>query len=343
MNALQRADQLRKNSRFADAAEAYQAALADGYVREAAFGLAHSLRMMGEFHRALTAYNGVIQREKDRTVRADALCGTALCLKALVRHGEALERVEKAAALYEATDDDAGLAYALWARATVLRVAGRLGEAEGSASEALGIYGHYGDAEGLTYCHCVLGGLARLAGDPDRSGEHYGEALALAEKRKDAFAVAYAHCGLGNVRRMKGQFKAALEQFERAEAGYRVIGDIVSYAYTLWSMGMTHLFLKHPKKAAERLDGAQCLFERTGDRRGTAYVHLARAQAPGADAAAELKAARALTRELDIPWEGLMTEAVAAAGKPAALRKLGPKIAALGSAWVPEGPIVNIP
>ena len=342
MNALQRADSLRKHCRFAEAAEAYQGILADGYVRDAALGQAHALRMMGEFHRSLTAYNGIIQREKDKTVRADALCGTALCLKALVRHGEALERVQKAAALYEATDDDEGLAYAVWARAAVLRVAGRLTEAADSASEALGIYGHYGDLEGQTYSHCVLGGLARLMGNPDLSGEHYGEALTLAAKRKDPFAVAYAHCGLGNVHRMRREFKAALGEFGQAEAGYRVIGDVVSYAYTLWSMGMTHLFLRHANKADECLNAAQCLFERTGDRRGTAYVHMAWAQVAD-DPGPHLKAARAITAELEIPWEALMAEAVAAKGKPAAVKKLLPKIAALGSMWVPEGWPVNIP
>jgi len=342
MNALQRADALRKNCRFAEAAEAYQKVLADGYTRDAALGLAHTLRMMGEFHRSLTAYAGVIQREKDKTVKADALCGTALCLKALVRHDEALKRVQKAAALYEATDDDEGLAYAVWARAAVLRVAGRLTEAADSASEALGIYGHYKDLEGQTYSHCVLGGLARLMGNPDLSWEHYGEALALATKRKDPFAVSYAHCGLGNVHRMRREFTAALEEFGRAEAGYRVIGDVVSYAYTLWSMGMTHLFLKHPKKAEECLNAAACLFEHTGDRRGTAYVHLAWAQSAG-DPAPHLQAARGITAELEIPWEALMAEAVAAKGKPAALKKLAPQLAALGSAWRPEGPLINIP
>ena len=107
-------------------------------------------------------------------------------------------------------------------------------------------------------------------------------------------------------------------------------------------MGMTHLFLKHPQKADECLTAAACLFERTGDRRGTAYVHLALAQA-GGDPAPHLKTARALTAELDIPWEALMAEAVAAAGRPAALKKLEPKLAALGSKWRPEGRPVNIP
>ncbi len=342
MNAIQRADALRKKCRFEEASEAYQRILADGYLRDAALGLAHALRMRGEFHRSLTAYNTVLKREKERTVRADALCGAALCLKALVRHAEALERIGRAARLYEAADDDAGLAYVQWARAAILRVAGRLDEAAESAVEALGIYGHYGDREGLTYSHCVLGGLARLQGDPDLSTGHYSEALALAARRKDPFAVSYAHCGLGNALRMRRKFKAALGEFGLAEAGYRVIGDVVSYAYTLWSMGMTHLFLGREKKTEECLNAAACLFDHTGDRRGTAYVHLAWAQTPG-DPGPHLATARALTAELDIPWEALMAQAVAARAKPAALKKLGPRFAACGSTWRPEGELINIP
>ena len=110
MTTIRKADALRAQCKFGEAAEAYAFLLKGKYSREAAMCLGHSLRMMGRFAGAKTTYETVLKREKDPLAKADALVGKALCLKALVDHARALTLIGKAETVYRRAQDGAGTA-----------------------------------------------------------------------------------------------------------------------------------------------------------------------------------------------------------------------------------------
>jgi tetratricopeptide (TPR) repeat protein len=285
-----RAEELRRTCRYREALALYRKALKTSTAqgdRDGALSCLLSLgdthRMTGDFGAAAQYYEGAIALSRvmrQKALRADAMAGLGLSLRALGDWKGALKLFAEAGAIYKERGDREGLAFLQWAQGGALRVGGAAAKAIAAFKEAKRLFGSLGsDHEtAVGYCLCGLGGVSRMAGLWEDSLRYYTKANSLLGSLRDRFGVAYSHCGIGNALRMKGDFAGAMQHLRKAERVYRKIGDIVSYSYTLWSMGMTHLMEGRLTRAAQCFDDAASRFRKTKDIRGIIYCRLARGE-----------------------------------------------------------------
>jgi tetratricopeptide (TPR) repeat protein len=289
---FEKAEDLRRASRYREAIAAYRKALMR-YRREnngestlsCLLALGDTLRMTGDFSGARDAYAEALllaKAGKKPLLRADAAVGIGLSVRALGEWKEALALFGEARKVYEKASDGEGLAFLLWAEAGAFRVGGMIPQALESFKQARRLFRKIkGDdfASAVGYCLCGLGGLSRVAGKWEDSMAYYTEANRELSRLGDRFGIAYSHCGIGNAFRMRGELGPAMRHLKKAERLYGTIGDIVSYSYTLWSMGMTELMRGRPAAAQLHFEQAARRFRKTKDRRGLAYYRLGKGQA----------------------------------------------------------------
>lgn len=347
---FQKAGQLRRNSRFGEAARLYEGLLKKSGLdllqkAEAHQNAGDCLRLQGDFggakRHAKEAAKLFAKVHSPRLV--DSQVSLALALRASGNPKTAVGLLHKALKFYEADEDEEGIVFAHWALGGTLRIAGDLKGGWKHLTKAAEMYAVLGDKEGLGYTHCALGGLARMLGRFEESGRHYQAANRLHRQRNDTFGTAYSYCGLGNVERMNGRLENALVYFRKAEKLYKRIGDKVSYAYTRWSMGMAHKLEGDLQGARTHFDAADGLFKSTGDLRGRSYVALGRAELlwmMGKDGEVERKKAEKFAREGGYAWEGLHAKVMKGGVAAPNAKRL---YAAFGSKFVPKDVAVNWP
>jgi tetratricopeptide (TPR) repeat protein len=237
-------------------------------------------RMTGNFLGAKDAYTAAISLSKQmrkKIMRADAMVGLGLSLRALGAWKAALKLFTQARSIYEEKSDTEGMAFALWAEGGAFRVGGDAKNAIHSFRKAQRLFSSSPEVENQEakgYCLCGLGGVSRVAGLWGDSLNYYTEANKFLLSLHDRFGVAYSHCGIGNALRMKGAYTEAMKHLKKAETLYKKIGDIVSYSYTLWSMAMTYLMKGRLKEAEQCLEKAARRFRKTRDVRGLIYCRL---------------------------------------------------------------------
>lgn len=308
-NLVERADRERERSNFKKALYLYNKAREYGSSLNIDLGIAHTLRIMGDFEGALRFYDRICKKYKNRTVLADAMVGKALSLKGLSRTGEAVKILKRAEKIYEELDDEMGFAYLNWAYCVVFRISGNFKEAMEYGERALAIFNYFEDKKGILYSSCALGGLSRILGNLEDSLNYYKKANEIAGELKDKFGIAYSYCGLGNYYRMNLNFKKAMENFKKAEEIYREIGDIVSFSYTLWSMGILMTLKGRFKEAFRYFEESLSNFEKTRDRRGVLYSLMGLIQLnflEGKSIDEERKKAKEILRKFKLPWEELL-------------------------------------
>lgn len=302
---------LRENSSFKEALKAYQEALKYGNSSKAELGIAHSLRITGDFEGALKKYDEISKKYKDKKIYADSLLGKALSLKGLSNVNDALKILGKVEKIYEEIDDELGIANLYWAYAVTYRFKGEFGKSVDYGLKALSIFKYYDLKKGTLYSHCALGGVLRILGDLKESYKNYSLANKIAKELKDTFGIAYSYCGLGNYFRMKNEFKKALNYFKKAEKYYSKIQDITSFSYTLWSMGITFLFLKNYEKSFECFRKAFDNFEKTKDKRGIVYACTGLIQQKFLRKESfqnETKICKEIFKKYELKWEKLIFE-----------------------------------
>lgn len=274
-------------------------------------GIAHSLRMMGDFERALEVYDEISKKYKKREVLADALTGKALCLKGLSRSREAIKFLKKAEKIYEEKNDEIGLAYLYWAYCVVLRISSDFERAREYGERALAIFNYFKDKKGIIYSCCALGGLSRIIGNLGDSFDYYKKANEGAKILKDKFGTAYSFCGLGNYYRMKYEFKKAMEFFNKAIEIYGEIGDLVSCSYTLWSLGILETLKGKYDDAEGYFERSLYNFEITKDKRGIVYSLIGLIQLKFLQKKSynlEKKKCMEILKKYEIPWEKILFE-----------------------------------
>lgn len=231
--------------------------------------------------------------------RADVLCGIAMVDRGQCRYAAAIKNFDAALPCYEFLRDREGRAFALYGRGGAHRFLGRYREARADLSKALKLAP---DRSAETFTRMALGGLLRMMGRYAESLAQYRAARVLAGRARDQYAMAYADCGIGNAHRMLGHRAEARKHLALADARYREIGDIVSRPYTLFAISL----MDFEEGKSGRLDAAEALFRQTGDERGLAHVHLARAVASlalGRSAVRHLRAAENISTALGLRLE----------------------------------------
>jgi len=278
---------MREDSRYREALSAYRKALRAYSQGDDSIGMLCCLlsigdtyRMTGNFRGAGDAYTEAIslsRRMRKKRMRADAMVGLGLSLRALGEWKDAVRLFSDARGIYEEKSDTEGLAFVLWAEGGAFRVGGDAKKAMHSFRKAYKLFSSFPDVEhqkATGYCLCGLGGVSRVSGLWDDSLHYYREANELLSSLHDRFGLAYSYCGIGNALRMKGDYAGAMKHLRKAETLYKGIGDIVSYSYTLWSMAMTHLMKGRLKEAEQCLEKAARRFKTTRDVRGLIYCRL---------------------------------------------------------------------
>ncbi|HTR44118.1 MAG TPA: tetratricopeptide repeat protein [Thermodesulfovibrionales bacterium] len=285
-----KAEEFRRTCRYREALSLYKKALKRYAAQGDSHGALSCLLSLGDTHRMTGDFDAAAQRYHDaialskvtrqKALRADAMAGLGLSLRALGDWKGALKLFTAAARVYDEKGDREGLAFLQWAQGGALRVGGAAAKAIDAFKKAKGLFESLGSEHktAVGYCLCGLGGVSRMAGLWGDSLRYYTRANSLLGALHDRFGVAYSHCGIGNALRMKGDFSGALQHLRKAERVYRKIGDIVSYSYTLWSMGMTHLMEGRLARAKKCFGEAASRFKETKDIRGIIYCGLAGGQ-----------------------------------------------------------------
>lgn len=335
----------RERGNFQKAMEYYKKAKKIGRSFESEIGIAHCLRMSGDFEGSLKIYDDISKKYKKKEIVADSLLGKALSLKGLSKTEEAIKFLKKAEEIYESLNDDLAIAHLFWAYSVVFRVAGDLKEALNYGEKALSMFNYYENEKGILYSSCALGGLNRILGNLKDSFQYYLKANELAKKLKDKFGTAYSYCGIGNYYRMRYKIKKAMEYFKEAEKIYNKINDIVSYSYTLWSMGILKTQENKMQEAMDYFKKAQNNFEKTKDQRGIIYCLLGIIQLKSIlkqDYELEIEKCKNIFKKYNLKWEKLLFEIIISKlkGKKDNFNK---KIISFGSLYDFKEFPVNIP
>lgn len=308
---IQRGEKEREISNFHKAIDYYKKAKKIGKSIEAEIGIAHCMRVTGNFRNALNLYEEILKKYKKNQIVADALLGKALCLKGLSKTKSALFYLKKAEKIYEKINDEIGFANLYWAYSVVLRISADFLNALQFGEKALSMFNYYNDKKGILYTKCALGGLNRILGNLNDSFEYYKSANEISKKIKDKFGTAYSYCGIGNYYRMVLDFENAMTYFQEAERIYKKINDIVSYSYTLWSMGVLKTFEKNFKEANSYLKRALDNFKKTEDKRGMVYCLIGLIQLKyikKENYSIEIKNCKDIFKKYNLKWENLLFE-----------------------------------
>jgi len=271
---IEKGDLERERANFKKALFYYKKAKEYGSSYKIDLGIAHTLRISGDFEGALKIYDKVSKNYKKKEIIADSYLGEALSLKGLSKTEEAIRFLKKAEKIYESLNDDLACAHLFWAYSVLFRVTGDFKDSLEYGEKALSMFNFYNDKKGILYSNCALGGLNRILGNLNESFEYYSKANELAKNLKDKFGIAYSYCGIGNFYRMVKDFKKAIECFKKAEEFYVEIGDIVSFSYTLWSLGVLKTIERNYKESEDCFKRALGNFEKTKDKRGSIYCYL---------------------------------------------------------------------
>lgn len=308
---IEKGEKEREISNFYKAIDYYKKARKIGKSFEAEMGIAHCMRVTGNFKNALNLYENILKKYKKNEIIADALLGKALCLKGLSKTKSAIFNLKKAEKIYEKINDEIGLANLYWAYCVVLRISADFLNALQYGEKALSIFNYYNDKKGILYTKCALGGLNRILGNLNDSFEYYNSANEIAKKIKDKFGSAYSFCGIGNYYRMKDDFSKAMEFFKKAEEIYEKIKDIVSFSYTLWSLGILMTKKGEFEDAGDYFEMSMENFKKTKDQRGIVYCLIGLIQLKHLkkeDYTLELENCREIFSKFELKWEKLLFE-----------------------------------
>ena len=275
---LKKAEKFRTLSKFKEAAKYYALAAKKDPSYDACYGLGDMYRMIGEFRKALWAYEkayGFIKKNMIPVSKcADIDMGAGMAFRALMDYKRSSKLFVNAREMYKLINDTEGVAYALWCLGGLNRITGDLRSAIKNLDKSLVLFKKANNKSSVAYALCARGGTLRIMGRFKESLQCYKIANKYFVKVKDTFGQAYSNCGMGSAVRMLGKYRLSEARYKKAERLYSSFKDEINIAYVLWGHANTLICLGGGKKAKKLNKKAGHLFEKWKDERGLVYILL---------------------------------------------------------------------
>ncbi|HUP17268.1 MAG TPA: DUF4062 domain-containing protein [Acidimicrobiia bacterium] len=149
-------------------------------------------------------------------------------------HAEALAAFERSIEILSATDDQEGLAWALYLRAATLPAFdASAADLREMYVDSLNRFRAIGTEWGETWAHTSLGLLAASSGNVEEAASHYRNCLEIAERLENRSMLAMAHTQLGFTHLAAGAIDQARESLALAVEIHRTISYREGLVYAL--------------------------------------------------------------------------------------------------------------
>ncbi len=173
------------------------------------------------------------------------------------RYEEAAQRLGRAAAAFEALEQEEGLGQVLHLEGTLAAQRGDYAAARARYEQSLAIRGRLGDRKMMASLFSNLGIVAEYEGDYARARELNEQALELRSEIADRWAIAVSQTNLGMIASLEGRNEEARKRFEEAMRLNREVGDS-------WMVAISHNNLGNANRglgdyAAAAREYAACL------------------------------------------------------------------------------------
>jgi DNA-binding SARP family transcriptional activator/tetratricopeptide (TPR) repeat protein len=184
----------------------------------------------------------------------------------LQRSDEAVEHLNRAAALAERHDDGLNQARAHFELARAWESQHGEAKALDHATHALRLHRAIGDAIWVARSLNQIGWYSARLGDHEQARAHCEEALALHRADADPEAEAHTLDSLGYIAHHAGHPQAAVQHYEQAVALFRHLGETYQEADTLEALGHSYLALGRVARARAVWREALARYEQQGRR-----------------------------------------------------------------------------
>lgn len=213
------------------------------------------LELVGRWDEARAVEGEALALAADDRARARAETALAEVARKQGAYAEAIERLERARAVYERSGDRAGLGQVLHLEGTLATQQGQLAEARTAYEESLEIRRGFGDRRQTASVLSNLGIVAEYGGDYERSRALHEEALALRIELGDRWAIAVSQTNLGMIALLQERHREARERFDQAMRLNEEVGDS-------WMVAISHNNLGNALRNLGELDLARDHYER---------------------------------------------------------------------------------
>lgn len=191
---------------------------------------------------------------------------------------EATRDIDAALLLYQAADDDRGIAWVGFLRATFFLDTGDVERAESALSEAEERFRELGDGQGSASVGYARGDIARRKGDPEQALDAYADARELYGEIGDRQGHGNASRSVAEMLLHLGEVHAALGYSDEACRTHAELDDQIGLAAAL-RIRATIATRLHHADAVDWLERALSATEHAGDVRGSAALQLSLAGA----------------------------------------------------------------
>jgi DNA-binding SARP family transcriptional activator/Tfp pilus assembly protein PilF len=237
---------------------------------------------------------------------AAGLMNKATALRNTGHYRQAIERYQRAAAIYEELDDQARLADCLNRLGGALIFTGDYAQARSAMERSLAICRQLDDRQGISYALINLAAVYYYQGQLVSARDAARKALNVARAVGEPSAEWFALGNLGQSILDQGFPARAIPLFRRALEMAQEVGDRSASPEVLYQLGRTHYFLDHLERAQEALEQA---LEVAGDSLAhqipPIHAYLAQVhQAAGRreEALTQARAGLEVAQELGEPW-----------------------------------------
>lgn len=181
------------------------------------------------------------------------------CLRHMERFDEAIARLERALACFDAVDDPGGRGHCLSAKGMCLWHRYRDLPAIACLEQALACFEQLGDLRGQAEAHNHVGIVERSLGRFGPAHRHLREAMALYEKLRDQKGLGKCFNSIGTACWWAGEIDRALDYYTRADAINRRYNQRYVEGLTANNLGYVHLERGDLARAGEAFERARAL------------------------------------------------------------------------------------
>jgi WD40 repeat protein/tetratricopeptide (TPR) repeat protein len=174
--------------------------------------------------------------------------------------------------IYEALDDQSGVATAYHRLAALAQKRGQLDEAERWSRQSLKIYENAADRRGMADTYEQLGTLARERGSLDKAEQWYLKALAIHNELGDRLGKAKIYHHFGTTAYLRELLDDAERWYQQALAVYDELGDRSGLAGMYYQLGMITRGRGHLDEAESWFRQALAISQEFGNQPSTAKI-----------------------------------------------------------------------
>ncbi|HXK44020.1 MAG TPA: adenylate/guanylate cyclase domain-containing protein [Anaerolineae bacterium] len=206
--------------------------------------LGYALRQLSDYPTALAYLEQALALAPgDSALEVAALTGLGWALMGQGNYDAALQYLEPALAAARQSDNQRGVALALWHLADVAYRQGMSDTAAHYAWECLSLYRALGDRQGIAGAFRVLGFVSHMRGDYDAALQYHEESRRMYWELGDRWGVGTGFINLGEAARKLGRFAEAADYYAQSLPYFHEIGNRVGAAIATLNLGHVHLGL----------------------------------------------------------------------------------------------------